>query len=149
VVTGIDIFHVPYRGDAAAITDLLAGQVQMYFGNLPASIEYIKAGHLRALAVTSATRSPALPDTPAIGEFLPGLENSGWFGIGAPKNTPTGIIDKLNRDINVALGDARIKARFADLGAVVLPGSIAEFAKLIAAEAEKWVKVIRAANIKL
>jgi tripartite-type tricarboxylate transporter receptor subunit TctC len=127
MMTGIDIFHVPYRGDAAAITDLLAGQVQVYFGNLPASIEYIKAGHLRALAVTSATRSAALPDTPAIGEFLPGLENNGWFGICAPKNTPAVIIEKLNHDINAALGDARIKARFADLGAAALSISTVEF----------------------
>ena len=149
MMTTIDMAHVPYRGDVPSITDLLAGQVQVYFGNLPASIEYVRAGKLRALALTSAARSPALPDIPALAEFLPGFEAISWFGVCAPKNTPAGIIDKLNRDINTALDDPTIKARFADLGAVVHPGSTTEFAKLIAAEAEKWVKVIRAANIKL
>jgi tripartite-type tricarboxylate transporter receptor subunit TctC len=123
--------------------------VQVYFGSLPASVEYVRAGKLRALALTSAARSPALPDIPALAEFLPGFEAIFWFGVCEPKNTPAGIIDKLNRDINAALGDPTIKARFADLGAVVLPGSTAEFAKLIAADAQKWVQVIRAANIKL
>jgi tripartite-type tricarboxylate transporter receptor subunit TctC len=149
MMTGVTMVHVPYRGDLPAITDLLAGQVQVYFGSLTASIEYVKAGNLRALAVTSTTRSPGLPDIAAMGEFLPGLEANAWFGIGAPKNTPAGIIDKLNRDINAALGDPRIKARFAHLGAVVFPSSTAEFAKLISADTEKWLKVIRAANIKL
>jgi tripartite-type tricarboxylate transporter receptor subunit TctC len=149
MMTGIDMFHVPYRGDIPAITDLLAGHVQVYFGNLPAAIEYVRAGNLRALALTSATRSPALPDIPVVGESLPGFEAIGWFGIGAPKNTPAGIIEKLNREINAALGDPSIRARFADLGAAVFPGSTAEFAKLIAADSEKWVKLIRELNIKL
>jgi tripartite-type tricarboxylate transporter receptor subunit TctC len=149
MMTGVKMVHVPYRGDIPAITDLLAGQVQVYFGSLPASIEYVKAGNLRALAVTSTARSQALPDIPAVGEFVPGFEAIGWFGVCAPKNTPAGIIDKLNHDINAALGDPGIKARFADLGAVVFPGSTAEFVKLVAAYAENWVKVIRTLNIKL
>jgi tripartite-type tricarboxylate transporter receptor subunit TctC len=149
MIAGVEMVHVPYRGDLPAITDLLAGQVQVYFGSLPASIEYVKAGNLRGLAVTSAARSPALQDIPAMGELLPGLEANAWVGICAPKKTPAGIIDKLNRDINAALGDPGIKARFADLGAVVIPGSTAEFAKLIATDGEKWLRVIQAANIKL
>ena len=149
MMTGIDMFHVPYRGDAPAITDLLAGQVQVYFGNLPSSIEHIRAGGLRALAVTSATRSQALPDVPAVSEFVPGYEAIAWFGVGAPKKTPAGIIDKLNRDINAALADPKMTAHIADLGGVVFPGSTTEFANLIAADTEKWIKVIRAANIKV
>jgi tripartite-type tricarboxylate transporter receptor subunit TctC len=148
MITGIDMFHVPYRGDAPAVTDLLAGQVQVYFGNLPGSIAYVRTGDLRALAVTSATRLPALPDIPVVGEFLPGFEAIGWFGVGAPKNTPAVIVEKLNREINVTLADPKMKARIADLGAEVLSGSPADFANLIAADTEKWVKVIRAANIK-
>jgi tripartite-type tricarboxylate transporter receptor subunit TctC len=149
MIAGVNMVHVPYRGAAPAITDLLAGQVQVYFGTLPASIEYVRAGNLRALAVTSAIRSLALPDIPVVGEFLPGYEAISWYGVGAPKNTPAAIIEKLNREINAALADPRIKSRTDDLGAVVFPGSTAEFAKLIAADAAKWVKVIRAANIKL
>ena len=149
MITGVKMVNVPYRGDIPAITDLIAGQVQVFFGTLPSSIEYVKAGNLRALAVTSIARSPALPDIPAVGEFLPGFEAIGWFGVCAPKNTPAGIIDKLNRDINAALGDPGIKARFADLGAVMFPGSTAEFVKYVAAYTEKWVKVIRTLNIKL
>ena len=149
MMTGVKMVNVPYRGDIPAITDLIAGQVQVLFGTLPSSIEYVKAGNLRALAVTSIARSPALPDIPAVGEFLPGFEAIGWFGVCAPKNTPAGIIDKLNRDINAALGDPGIKARFADLGAVMFPGSTAEFVKYVAAYTEKWVKVIRTLNIKL
>jgi tripartite-type tricarboxylate transporter receptor subunit TctC len=149
MMTGVKMVNVPYRGDIPAITDLIAGQVQVFFGTLPSSIEYVKAGNLRALAVTSIARSPALPDIPAVGEFLPGFEAIGWFGVCAPKNTPAGIIDKLNRDINAALGDPGIKARFADLGAVMFPGSTAEFVKYVAAYTEKWVKVIRTLNIKL
>jgi tripartite-type tricarboxylate transporter receptor subunit TctC len=149
MITGINMFHVAYRGDIPAITDLLAGHVEVYFGNLPASIEYVRAGKLRALAVSSAERVPALPNIPALGEFLPGIEFSGWFGITAPKNTPAGTIEKLNREINAVLADPRLKSRIADLAAVPFPTSSAEFAKLVAAETEKWVKVIRAANIKL
>jgi tripartite-type tricarboxylate transporter receptor subunit TctC len=149
MITGIDMLHVAYRGDAPAITDLLAGHVEVYFGNLPASIEYVRAGRLRALAVSSADRVPALPAIPALREFFPGIEYSGWFGITAPKNTPAGIVEKLNREVNAALADPRLKSRIADLAAVVFPTSSAEFAKLVAAETEKWVKVIGAANIKL
>ena len=149
MITGIDMFHVAYRGDIQAVTDLLARHVEVYFGQLPASIEYLRAGRLRGLAVTSAERIPGLTDIPTLGEFLPGFEYSGWFGIGAPGNTPVAIIEKLNREINAALADPRMKSRIADLGPVAFPTSTAEFAKLIAADTEKWVKVIREANIKL
>jgi tripartite-type tricarboxylate transporter receptor subunit TctC len=139
---------VSYRGVAPAATDLLGGQVQVMFNSLPASIEYIKAGTLRALAVTTATRSETLPGIPTMGEFLPGFEASQWYGVGAPKNTPPQIIDKLNKEVNAALADPKMKARLADLGGTPLPGSPADFGKLIADETEKWGKVIRAANIK-
>ena len=148
MMTGVDMVHVPYRGAAPALTDLLGGQVQVMFATMPSSIEYIRAGKLRALAVTTATRSEALPDIPTVGDFVPGYEASGWFGIGAPKNTPAEIIDKLNKEINAGLADPKIKARLADLGGTVLAGSPADFGKLIADETEKWGKVIRAANIK-
>ena len=140
--------HVPYRGAAPALTDLLGGQVQVMFDTMPASIEHIRAGKLRALAVTTATRSEALPDIPTVGDFVPGYEASTWFGVGAPKNTPAEIVDKLNREINAGLADPKIKARLADLGGDVACGSPADFGKLIADETEKWGKVIRAANIK-
>jgi tripartite-type tricarboxylate transporter receptor subunit TctC len=148
MTAGIQMAHVPYRGDAPAITDLLARQVEVYFGFLPSSVEYVKAGSLRGLAVTSATRLPILADIPFVGEFLPGFEAVTWSGISGPRNTPAGIIEKLNSQINVALADPTMKARIADLGAEVLSGSPADFAMLIAADTEKWVKVIRAANIK-
>ena len=148
MMTGVDMVHVPYRGAAPALTDLLGGQVQVMFGTMPASIEYIRAGKLRALAVTTATRSEALPDIPTVGEFVPGYEASAWYGIGAPKNTPAEIVDKLNKEINAGLADPKMKARLADLGGTVLAGSPADFGKLIADETEKWGKVIRAANIK-
>jgi tripartite-type tricarboxylate transporter receptor subunit TctC len=148
MMAGVNLIHVPYRGGGAALPDLLAGQVQVYFPNTVSSIGYIRSGRLRALAVTTATRSDALPDIPAMAEFLPGYETSNWYGIGAPKKTPTEIVDKLNSEINAALTDPKIKARLADLGATVLPGSPADFAKLIADDTEKWGKVIRAANIK-
>src|SRR5262249_32343201 len=148
MMTGVDMVHVPYRGQAPALTDLLAGQVQVYFNSPPASIEYIKAGTPRALAVTTATRSETLPDIPTVGEFVPGYEASQWFGIGAPKNTPTEIVDKLNNEINAGLADPKMKARLAELGGTALAGSSADFRKLIADETEKWGKVIRAANIK-
>ena len=148
VMTGVTMLHVPYRGSAPALTDLLGGQVQVMFDNLPGSIEYIRAGKLRALAVTTATRSAALPDIPMVGDFLPGYEASNWLGIGAPKGTPAEIVDKLNKEINAALADPKMKARLAELGGTPLPGSPADFGKLIAAETEKWGKVIRAANIK-
>jgi tripartite-type tricarboxylate transporter receptor subunit TctC len=147
-MTGVNLVHVPYRGAAPAVTDLLAGQVQVFFDPMPNSIEYIKAGKLRPLAITSATRSEALPDVPTVSEFVPGYEASFWFGIGAPKVTPAEIVDKLNKEVNAALADPKMKARLADLGGTPLPGSPAEFGKLIAEETEKWGKVIRAANIK-
>jgi tripartite-type tricarboxylate transporter receptor subunit TctC len=148
IMAGIDMVHVPYRGGAPAVTDLIAGQVQVMFATTVESVGYIRAGRLRALAVTSATRSDALPGVPTVAEFLPGYEASGWFGIGAPKATPAEIVDKLNKEVNAALDDPKMKARLADLGGTVLPGSPADFAKLIADETEKWGKVIRAANIK-
>jgi tripartite-type tricarboxylate transporter receptor subunit TctC len=147
-LTGVNMVHVPYRGDAPAITDLLGGQVQVYFSSLPGSIEYIRAGKLRALAVTTAARSEALPDVPFLGEFVPGYEASQWNGVCAPKNTPAQITDILNREINAALADAKIRARINELGSTVFPSSPAEFGKFIADETEKWGKVIRAANIK-
>ena len=148
MMAGVDMVHVPYRGAAPALTDLIGGQVQVYFGPMPASIEYIRTGKLRALAVTTATRSEALPDIPTVGDFVPGYEASTWFGVGAPKNTPAEIIDKLNKEINAGLADPKMKARLADLGGTVLAGSPADFGKLIADETEKWGKVIRAADIK-
>jgi tripartite-type tricarboxylate transporter receptor subunit TctC len=148
MTAGVNMVHVPYRGGGPALTDLLGGQVQVMFPGTVASIEYIRAGRLRALAVTTATRSEALPGIPTMGEFVPGYEASQWFGIGAPKNTPGDIVDKLNREINAGLADPKIKARLADLGGEVLALSPADFAKLIAEETEKWGKVIRAANIK-
>jgi tripartite-type tricarboxylate transporter receptor subunit TctC len=148
IMTGVDLVHVPYRGDAPALTDLIGGQVQVMFGNMPSSIEHIRAGKLRPLAVTTAARSEALPDLPPVGDFVPGYEASTWQGLGAPGNTPAEIVDKLNKEINAALSDPKIKARLADLGGTVLSGSPADFGRLIADETEKWGKVIRAANIK-
>jgi tripartite-type tricarboxylate transporter receptor subunit TctC len=147
MMTGVTMVHVPYRGGAPALTDLLGGQVQVMFSNTP-TIEYIRTGKLRALAVTSATRSEAAPDTPTVGESVPGYEASGWYGIGAPTNTPADIIDKLNKEINAGLADPKMKARLADMGATALPGSPADFAKLIADETEKWGKVVKFAGIK-
>ena len=144
----VKLVHVPYRGGAPAFTDLLGGHVQVYFAVAAGAIEYIKAGKLRPLAVTSATRSEVLPDVPSLSEFLPGYESIGWFGLGVPKNTRVEIIERLNIEINAALADPKIKARLADLGSSVLAGSPANFGKLIADETEKWGKVIRAANIK-
>jgi tripartite-type tricarboxylate transporter receptor subunit TctC len=148
VMTGINMVHVPYRSAAAVMTDLLSGQVQLYFGTTASSLEYVRAGKLRALAVTIERRLDALPDIPAVAEFVPGYEASGWFGVGAPSNTPAEIIDKLNKEIDAGVADPKMKARLADLGGMVLPGSPADFGKFIAAETEKWGKVIRAANIK-
>jgi len=139
----VNMVHVSYRGDLQAITDMLGGQLQVYFGTLPASIEYVRAGNLRALAVTSTTRSPALPDIPALGEFLPGFEASIWVGLTAPRNTPTEIVEKLNREINAGLADPKLKARLADLGTTPLPGSPADYAKLGVDETEKWGKVVK------
>jgi tripartite-type tricarboxylate transporter receptor subunit TctC len=139
---------VPYRGGAPAITDLLGGQIQLMFDNLPESIEYIRLGKLRPLAVTTATRAEMLPEIPTIGEFVPGYEETQWYGLVAPRNTPAAIIEKLNKEINAALADSKLKARLADLGGMVLVGSPSDFGRLIADETEKWGKVIRAANIK-
>jgi tripartite-type tricarboxylate transporter receptor subunit TctC len=148
MLAGVNMQHVPYRGGGPALTDLLGGRVQVFFGTMPASIQYIRAGTLRALGVTTATRLAALPDLPTVGDFVPGYEASTWYGLSAPKNTPANIIDKLNKEINTALADPKMKARLADLGATVLAGSPADFGKLIADETEKWRKVVRAANIK-
>jgi len=148
MMAGVDMVHVPYRGGGPALTDLIAGQVQIMFVTIVSPIEYIRAGRLRAIAVTTATRSEALPDIPTVGEFLPGYEASNWYGIGAPRSTPVEVIDKLNKEINAGLADPKIKARLADLGGDVLALSPAEFGRLIAEETEKWAKVVRAANIK-
>jgi tripartite-type tricarboxylate transporter receptor subunit TctC len=148
MMAGVNLVHVPYRGGGAALVDLLGGQIQVMFPTLSSSVEYIRAGNLRPLAVTSATRSAALPDLPTVGDYLAGYEASSFFGLVAPKDTPAEIVDKLNREINSALADPKIKARIADLGGEVLSGSPADFRKLIADETEKWGKVIRTAKIK-
>jgi tripartite-type tricarboxylate transporter receptor subunit TctC len=148
LTAGVDMLHVPYRGGAPALTDLMGGQVQVYFSPLPESIETVKAGKVRALAVTTAVRVEALPEVPTVSESLPGFEASTWQGIGAPKNTAADIVDMLNKEINAALADPTIKARLAVLGSVPMPMSPTEFGKFIAEETEKWGKVIRAANIK-
>jgi tripartite-type tricarboxylate transporter receptor subunit TctC len=148
MMASIDMTHVPYRGGGQMRTDLIAGQVQVTFASMPSSIAYIRAGKLRALAVTTALRSEALPDIPTVGEFVPGYEASGWTGIGSPKSTPTEVIDKLNREINTALADPKIKAQLADLGSLALAGSPADFGKFIADEIEKWGKVIKFAGIQ-
>ena len=143
MMTGINMVHVPYRGEAIAITDLLGGQVQVMFATLPSSIEYIRSGRLRAMAVTTATRTEALPELPTVREFVPSYEASQWYGIGAPKNTPGEIIEKLNKEINAALVDPNTKERLADLGGSMLPGSPADVAKLIVEDVEKWAKVVK------
>jgi tripartite-type tricarboxylate transporter receptor subunit TctC len=148
MMTGINLAHVPYRGLAPAITDLLGGQVDVCFANLPGSIEYIRTGKLRALAVTTATPSEALPDVPALATFVPGYEASSIFGLGAPKSTPAAMIDVINKEVNAGLNDPKFRARLADLGSTVLAGSPAEFGTLLVAETEKWGKVVKAAGIK-
>jgi tripartite-type tricarboxylate transporter receptor subunit TctC len=148
MMTGVEMTHVPYRGGAPAMTDLMAGQVQVVFNPVPESMEFIRAGKLRPLAVTSATRSEVLPDVPALGEFVPGYEASAVQGIGAPRGTPADIIDRLNQEINAGLADPKLKARFADLGATVFPISPAEFGSFMAEETEKWGKVIRFSGAK-
>jgi tripartite-type tricarboxylate transporter receptor subunit TctC len=147
-MTGVDMLHVPYRGAGAALTDLVGGQVQAYFGALVSSIPYIEDGKLRALAVTGSTRADVLPDIPTVGEFVTGYEASIWWGVGTPRNTPAEIVDKLNREINAGLADPMMKARFADLGAEVLAGSPADMGKLIAEETEMWAKVVKFAGLK-
>jgi tripartite-type tricarboxylate transporter receptor subunit TctC len=148
MMTGVNLVHVPYRGGGPALVDLLGGQVQVLFATMSSSIEYVRGGKLRALAVTTATRSEALPDVPTVAEFVPGYESSFWTGAGAPKNTPAEIVDKLNQEINAALADPKMKARLAELGATALPGSPPDFGKLIDDETEKWAKVIKFASIK-
>jgi tripartite-type tricarboxylate transporter receptor subunit TctC len=148
MMTAVSMLHVPYRGEASALTDLISGQVQVIFGTLTGSIGYIRGGQLRALAVTTATRSEALPDVPTVDEFVPGYEASAWFGVGAPKATPAEIVEKLNTEINAALGDPKMKARLADLGGTPLLGSPADFGKLIADETEKWATVVKFAGVK-
>jgi tripartite-type tricarboxylate transporter receptor subunit TctC len=148
MMAGIDMVHVPYRGGGPAVNDLLAGQVQVYFASTVASIEYIRTGRLRALAVTTMSRAEALPDMPTMDSFLPGYEASLWYGIGAPKNMPAEIVAKLNTEVNAALADPKLKARLADVGGTVLAGSSADFGKLIADETEKWGKVVKFTGIK-
>ena len=144
----VDMLHVPYRSEALALPDLISGQVQVLFGVMPASLGYIRAGKLNALAVTSAKRQEVLPDVPALSEFLPGFEANGWYGVGAPKATPTEIVDRLNREINGALADPQMRRRLDELGCAVFAGSPAEFGKFIAADTEKWSKVVKFAGIK-
>ena len=149
MMAGVDMVHVPYRGSTPALTDLLGGQVQIMFDATPSSLPHIRAGKLRPLAVTTATRLDILPDIPTIGDFVPGYEASAWLGFGAPRNTPAAVVDRLNKEIDLAISDSAIKARLVDLGGLALPpSSPAEFGKLIADDTEKWGKVIRAANIK-
>jgi tripartite-type tricarboxylate transporter receptor subunit TctC len=148
MMAGVDFVHVPYRGAGPALADLLGGQVMISFAGIAGSIEYIRSGKLRALAVTTATRSQALPDVPTVSEFVPGFEAGDWLGVGAPKHTPAAIVDRLNGEIATALADPKIKARFADLGGTALALTPAEFGKLLADETQKWAKVIRAAHIK-
>ena len=149
MMTGVNMQHVPYRGAAPALTDLISGQVQVLFDNMPSSIEHIRAGKLRALGVTTAVRSPALPDVPTVAETVPGYEASAWFGMGAPKGTPPEVINKLNAAINAALADPNIQARLADLGGTVMAGTPADFGKVIADETEKWSKVVNAVGISV
>ena len=148
MLTGINMVHVPYRGGAPALTDLIAGQVHVMFDNIPTSAEHIKAGRLRGLAVTSASRSQVLPDLPTVADFLPGYEASAWYGLGVPKNTPDEVIDKINKAMNAVLADPKSQARFAELGASLLPGSPADFSRLVADETEKWGKVVRFSGAK-
>ena len=148
MMSGVNIVHVPYSNQMQAVADLLADQIQVSFDVMPTTIEYARTGKLRALAVTTATRSPALPDIPTVSDFVPGYEASSWHGVGVPKDTPAEIIDKLNKEINAALTDPKFKARLADLGGTALPGSPADFGKFIADETEKWAKVVKFAGLK-
>jgi tripartite-type tricarboxylate transporter receptor subunit TctC len=149
MLTGINMVHVPYRGGAPALTDLIAGQVQVMFDNIPTCAEHVKSGKLRGLAVTSTTRSEVLPDLPVVADFLPGYEASAWYGIGAPKGTPPEIIERLNKAVNEILADPKAKARFTELGAFLLPGSALDFGKLLANETDKWGKVVKFAGAKV
>ena len=149
MLTGINMVHVPYRGGAPALTDLIAGQVQVMFDNIPTCAEHVKSGKLRGLAVTSTVRSEILPDLPTVADFLPGYEASAWYGIGAPKGTPPDIVERLNKTINEILADPKVKAKFTEYGAILLPGSPADFGKLQADETEKWGKVVKFAGVKV
>jgi len=148
MMTGVDLVHVPYRGQAPALSDLIGGQVQVMFDNMTTSIEFVRDGKVRPLAVTAAERSRVLPDVPTVREFVPGFEISPWIGVGAPRNTPAEIVDKLNREINAALADPKIKARISELGATAISGSPADFGKFIADETEKWAKVVKFSGAK-
>jgi tripartite-type tricarboxylate transporter receptor subunit TctC len=149
MLTDINMVHVPYRGGAPALTDLIAGQVQVMFDNIPTCAEHVKSGKLRGLAVTSTTRSEVLPDLPTVADFLPGYEASAWYGIGAPKGTPAEIVERLNKTVNEILADPKVKAKFSEYGAMLLPGSPADFGKLLADETEKWGKVVKFAGAKV
>jgi tripartite-type tricarboxylate transporter receptor subunit TctC len=148
MMAGVAMTHVPYRGAGPAITDLMGGQVQVMFAAMPSAIEHVRAGKLRALAVTTTTRSPALPDVPTVGDVLPGYEASSWYGVGVPRNTPADIVARLNREINAGLADPKLKARLGDMGGNTLGGSPADFARLIAEETEKWAKVVKFSGAK-
>ena len=148
-MTGCDMVHVPYKGAGPALIDLMGGQVQVMFDNIPTAAEFVRSGQLRGLAVTGAARSETLPDLPTVAEFLPGYEATSWYGMGAPKGTPADIIEKLNREINASLADPKAKARFAELGAVLLPGTAGAFGKLVADETEKWGKVVKFSGAKV
>jgi tripartite-type tricarboxylate transporter receptor subunit TctC len=148
MMTGVNLVHVPYRGGGPALVDLLGGQVQVMFATMSSSIEYVRAGKLRALAVTTATRSPVLPDISTVAEFVPGYESSFWTGVGAPRNTPAEIVDKLNKEMNATVADPKFKARLADLGGTALSGSPLDFGKFVADETEKWAKVVKFAGVK-
>jgi tripartite-type tricarboxylate transporter receptor subunit TctC len=148
MMTGLNMQHIPYRGSAPMLTDLLGGQVQVTFDNMPSSIEHIRAGRLRALAVTTTTRSDALPNIPVVADFVPGYEASAWFGVGVPKGTPAEVIDKLNKEINAGLADSGIRARLAEMGGMLINGTPAEFGKIVAEETEKWAKVVKFSGAK-
>ena len=149
MLTGVNMIHVPYRGGALALTDMIGGQVQVMFDNIPTAMEHVRSGKLRGLAVTGAGRSETLPDLPTVADFVPGYEATSWYGLGAPKGTPAEIVEKLNREVNAILADAKTKARFAELGASLLPGSAADFGKLVADETEKWGKVVKFSGAKV
>jgi len=149
MMTGVTMVHVPYRSVAAGLTDMLSGQVQVTFGTAASTIEYIRAGTLRALAVTTAKRSEALPGVPTVGDTVPGYEASAFFGMNVPKGTPPDIIEKLNKEINAGLADPKMKAKLAELGGVLLPGTPADFGKVLAEETEKWAKVIKTGGVAL
>jgi tripartite-type tricarboxylate transporter receptor subunit TctC len=148
MMAGVNLVHVPYRGQGPAMTDLLGGQLQVIFATTPGTTEFVRTGKLNALAVTTATRADALPDVPPLADFVPGYESSQWYGLGAPKNTPAEIVNKLNQEVNAALVDPKMKARLAEFGGTVMPGPPADFGKFIAVETEKWGKVVKFAGIK-